>query len=1322
MDPTQDNNRFELPKFSSPEEELKYLRERVTEKEQKLWQEQQPADKEQIISGEVIAYSKAAPQEVLEEHLLLENPQYEAAVAHIGSLPHREKMRELYRILAERGILNALKIVEGQNNQHIEADFHRVLVEYIKTGGVLPGLEKERELSQLLHMTVFEVTLPFSGSQEGARETSFKEVILSMERFFIGMLPPEGARKENYGPISLELVLSNFSNDIVFYVAVREHMTDLFVKQLLGAFPSAKIEICHADYNIFNEFGASVASYAIPMTNFVYPLQVSDETEGDPITTVLNSFTKIERNGEGAAIQIIFYPDYERIAGKIKYAEDRIRQGVPLKKAIDIPLSIGGMMVKSLGELFTAKAKKEKSQQDLDREKVERDQGEKAITLMDEKLKSPLLRADLRVVVSAATRERADAIRTSIEASLNQFNRPQGGGLKFIRAEKGKLQEVIHDFTFRENNDSDVLILNTKELATLYHFPSAVSQKDAPQLKTVKASDAPAPSDLPSDGTLLGQNVYRGESRDIRLTKADRLRHLYVIGQTGTGKSVFLKNLIIQDILAGNGVCFIDPHGVDVQDVLAAIPKERIEDVIYFDPTYMARPFALNMLEYDITKPEQKIFVVNEMLSIFRKLYEAIPESMGPAFEQYFRYSTLLVMEDPETGNTLLEIPRVMADPAFRNLKLSRCKNPIVVQFWRDIATKTSGDSGLANMIPYITNKFDIFLNNDVMRPIIAQEKSSFNFREIMDGKKILLVNLAKGKLGEINANLLGLVLVGKFLMAAMSRVDSFGKEKLPDFYLYIDEFQNITTDSISAILSEARKYGLSLNVAHQFIAQLDEDIKKSVFGNVGSMVVFRVGTEDAEFLEPQFAPIFKASDIMKIENYNAYVKMLMNGKPVSPFNLQVPPPHKGHTEIVEQLKNLSYLKYGRDRKLVDDAIMSRYLSMSPTKPVEAPRAQTLPRAPAPPLPPSVVFQPATQLAQAPLPAQILLGQQSQSSVAPPQLVPPPPSISPPQNLGGQAPVTTPSPVVAAVSLDISADNRLKFEARTTTRADGTVFHVGDWVKFKPRTDGVDMPSYPFQVLDFSPFGDRVVTQRTKKGNSGVGLDEIEHALPPGQAAAQSPSGAQKPKKVTEEARELVAKTDAGGVPLYYTEGFKRILAENNIPYNDDMTPTGGIERIREKITREDRALASPGKDPVPQEDLSARTEKNVQEELTGESPNTVTAKPWSKVHAAAPLPELSSLEPTMLPFQTHPVDFPPILARPKSDVGGDERPNILPPLDFGADSQTTPALLLRPMPETKTPVAHPPVRVAAPASAGVTPQVTEPAPAPRPDPYREPI
>jgi type IV secretory pathway TraG/TraD family ATPase VirD4 len=258
-------------------------------------------------------------------------------------------------------------------------------------------------------------------------------------------------------------------------------------------------------------------------------------------------------------------------------------------------------------------------------------------------------------------------------------------------------------------------------------------------------------------------------------------------------------------------------------------------------------------------------------------------------------------------------------------MKVANCKNPVVVQFWKEIAEKAGGEASLANIVPYITSKFDVFLANDIMRPIVAQEKSSFDFRKIMDEKKILLVNLSKGRLGDINANLIGLILVGKILMSALSRVDKLGVEDLPPFYLYIDEFQNITTNSISTILSEARKYKLSLNIAHQFIAQLQQEIKDAVFGNVGSMFVYRVGAEDAEFLEKQFSPVFTAKDIMNIDNYNFYTKMLVDGKTVKAFNVKANPAPKGNMSVVDNLKQLSYLTYGGDRAQIEEAILNKY-------------------------------------------------------------------------------------------------------------------------------------------------------------------------------------------------------------------------------------------------------------------------------------------------------------------------------------------------------------------------------------------------------------
>ncbi len=940
--------------FSSPEEELRYLRSLVAEKEQKFWQEQVPAKREEVVSQAINEYAKAPPPEA--EHFS-DNPEYETVVAHINSLPHREKMRELYAVLKEKGVLAAIQTTRGLNNPHIESDFHRVLVEYLHSGALIPGLEKETPVKRALQMTLYEVTLPQAGSRAGEDAPRFQDAITAMERLLLGIFPSDSDRAKNYPAMSFELANTNFSSDLVFAVAVPDTLKDLFVKQLLGVFSNAKIEENPGNYNIFNEFGASLGAVATSTNNFVYPIQYVDEAESDPLKVIIGAFSKIERDGEGAAIQFVVTPDGTHLDREIRRAIGKIRDGTPVRRATDIPLTFAGEAVKFFSDFVhtqmtdRAKEKEKEQKRGLD------GKAEMATKLLGEKIEHPLTRTQLRIVASAATRERAEVILSGIESAFNQFHRTDGNGLTWKRFSGNSAEKLFHEFTYRLPNDPDeTLVFNTKELSTLYHLPLSVTEKEAPQLKTLKAATAPSPVEVPMTGTLLGVNRHRGTEREIRMSKADRLRHFYVIGQTGTGKTSILKNMIIDDIKDSHGVCFIDPHGSDVQDILANIPKERVEDVIYFDPTYMPRPFGLNMLEYDGAHPEQKIFVVNELFSIFKKLYSSTPESMGPAFEQYFRNATMLVLEDPESGMTMLEISRVLADKKFRDLKLSRCKNPIVVQFWRDIAEKTSGESGLANMIPYITNKFDVFLSNDVMRPIIGQEKSSFNFRQIMDTKKIILINLAKGKLGDINANLIGLVLVGKILMAALSRVDSFGKQ-LPDFYLYIDEFQNITTDSISAILSEARKYGLSLNIAHQYIAQLDEGIKDAVFGNVGSMAVFRVGVEDAQFLEQQFAPIFTAHDLLKIDNYNCYMKMLMNGRPVPPFNLATLPPEKGTPEIVEQLKQLSYLKFGRDRETVDGAIMSKYLSMSTagktgeavtSRLVAAPTSTTTVRGPAP--------------------------------------------------------------------------------------------------------------------------------------------------------------------------------------------------------------------------------------------------------------------------------------------------------------------------------------------------------------------------------------
>jgi hypothetical protein len=771
-----------------------------------------------------------------------------------------------------------------------------------------------------LNMTLFEVTLPEKTDEE--KRGALKEVISSMEQFYSGMLSVEDAAGTGY--FTIELAVANHSDDFTFNVAVHDSKKSLFEKQMLSIFHNAKIVEKKDDYNIFNEKGATVASLARFTKNAIWPLKTYDQFDHDPLNSILNSFSKIDTHGEGAAIQILIKPQGESHNKRFKRTLDDILKGEKISEAISkndegVLKYVEGFF-KGLGSLAQSKEDKEKAE--ARKKEAAQNIDEISVEQIKLKMSSPVVAVNLRIVASADTEQEANQILGDIESSFNQFENTHGNKITFNRVKKGDLKGLLYDFTFRLVDDKNRLLTNLKELTSLIHFPATV-MKSSPHLKVAKSGSAPAPLELAKEGVILGVNRDRGVETKVFITPEDRLRHFYVIGQTGTGKTTLLKNMIGQDILNGEGVCMIDPHGSDVQDILALIPKHRYEDVIYFDPSYTERPMALNMLEYDRRFPEQKTFVVNELLSIFNKLFD-MKTAGGPMFEQYFRNAVLLVMEDPASGNTLLDVSRVLSNKAYRELKLSKCNNPIVVQFWKEVAEKAGGEASLANIVPYITSKFDVFLSNDIMRPIIAQENSSINFREIMDKKKILLVNLSKGRLDDINANLIGLIVVDKILMAALSRVDSLG-QNLPPFYLYIDEFQNVTTNSISTILSEARKYKLSLAVAHQFIAQLEEGIRDSVFGNVGSIAAFRVGADDAEYLEKQFSPTFTAKDIMSIDNRNAYLKMLANGRPVKPFNIETLPPPQGNKGIVEDIKQLSYLRYGRERTLVEAEIMDKY-------------------------------------------------------------------------------------------------------------------------------------------------------------------------------------------------------------------------------------------------------------------------------------------------------------------------------------------------------------------------------------------------------------
>ncbi len=909
--------------FTSPEEEIAHLRDQIREKEQQLEKRKSQQEKPESASFEappepgyeaVQEYADESEENVLSPEYRMGDQRASEIVLDLEPEPHDKQMDELLGVMINDGLKNTLKVVRELDDPHLEDDFHRVLVQYIKEGYPLDGVKEGTPRFKALHRRLFEVILTPEDEEDKQRQVS--ELISAMEQFYAGILSLSADEKPGDFTLTIEMAVEHASEEVSFYLSVPDSRSEMLEKQLLSLFPNASVNEVPNDYNIFNHDGVSIGSRAEPSNRAIFPLKTYEEFDRDPVNVLLNAFSKLKREGEGAAVQIVMQPAGRRFYKKYTQAVEDIEDGEDVSEAIDLSFSFAGEMWDTAKDMFW-------SSKDEDEDEVSGpgQKGQDAIERIQKKTNSPIQSTNLRLVTSAHSRPRAEKLLFDLESSFSQFEEPHGNSLSFERVKKKQEEEFFHQYVFRLFDSSFELPLNVEELSSLVHFPVR-DIEESRELKQSKASKAPAPLDLPDEGLLLGVNEYRGEETDIRMMEKDRMRHFYTIGQTGTGKTNLLKNMIKQDIKNGHGCCFIDPHGSDVQDLLAHVPQERFDDVIYFDPAHTARPMGLNMLEYDTDYPEQKTFVVNEMMNIFDKLFN-MEQTSGPMFEQYFRNGTMLVLEDPSSGSTLLEVSRVLSDKQYRQRKIAASDNEVVNKFWVEIAEQADGQSSLENIVPYITSKFDNFLSNEIMRPIIAQQESSFDFREVMDNEKILLVNLSKGRLGDINANLIGLILVSKILMAALSRVDMPENERKP-FYLYMDEFQNISTDSISAILSEARKYKLSLNVAHQYIDQLDDEIRDAVFGNVGSMAVHRVSSKDAEFMEDLYQPAFNKKDLMNVDNYNYFAKLLVDGEPVKPFSAKALPPTEGNKGQVEKLKEVSYLKYGRPRDEVEGEVMEK--------------------------------------------------------------------------------------------------------------------------------------------------------------------------------------------------------------------------------------------------------------------------------------------------------------------------------------------------------------------------------------------------------------
>lgn len=870
-------------------------------------------------------------------------------------------MEELLGILTERGFTAVMAALDRINNPHVEDDFHRFLVQYKAEGHVIPGLKKDDPIARALDFTLLEIAVPETGQDGG----SLSDIATKMEQWYQSVIPflvlPDPIflkdwkkRRSLYRDyFSIEVAVSESTEIATFYLAAPRARRDIFEKQLFANFPRARIVEHKDDYNMFNQVGYTAVAYGTLFRPAPLPIKTIERFSYDPLNVLLSSFAKITKEGEGAAMQMLVGGAGEYHMSRMFQVRKDLYAGGEGPKVFRTHKYLGNRSLLRRLLPMAAKGTQEFFKEAGDKKNEEGKPPNQA-EIINQKTKTALTGTNIRIVASARTKERAEAILSELEASFGQYeNLSEGNLFRFRRPEGARAKrELLRKFIWRLFDNSPLesfskalmnefsgdkvksplmqrspaMPLNLSELAALMHF-TLVGATSSREVKKAGAKLVPAPPNLPIHGITLGRNRYANVATDIHLTAEDRMRHFYTIGQTGTGKTNFLKSMIIQDIENGDGVAFIDPHGVDVQDVLSRIPPERYDDVIYFDPAYTARPMGLNMLEYDPRFPEQKTFVVDEMFQIFKKLYGDVPEAFGPIFEQYFRNATLLVLEDPETGSTLMDIARVLSDEDFRHLKLSRSRNPVVNHFWEEIAEQVRGEGDLRNVVPYITSKFDIFIANEIMRPIIGQQRSAFNFQDVMDNRKILLVNLSKGRLGDVNANLIGLIIVGKFLMAALGRSEYLSQNPAA-FYLYMDEFQNITTPTIATILSEARKYKLSLTMAHQFIKQLTPKIADAVFGNVGSMAVFRVGNEDAKFLESQFTPTFAAGDLLQLDNYNAALKMLAEGKPTPPFSMETIAFRSGDGAQTAALKQLSYQRYGKDREAIEAEIREKYKGM----------------------------------------------------------------------------------------------------------------------------------------------------------------------------------------------------------------------------------------------------------------------------------------------------------------------------------------------------------------------------------------------------------
>lgn len=731
----------------------------------------------------------------------------------------------------------------------------------------------------------------------------------------------KGFKARLYGQRHFAFEIVGVKGFVYFYAAVPISLVEVVKQAIVSAYPSARLEEA-PEHNIFSPVGklsGTVGGELSLKENYAYPIATYQDLKRDALQALLNALASLEKE-DGAGVQILMRPadpNWRKsalsFAGKKRKGSDK-KQGI-----LDISKDLATAFVKP-PEAKEDGGDKKKDLSSLD---------QSILDSIEDKTRYPGYEVLIRVVVSSNITQRSQAILNNLVAAFSLYDAPGKNGFKYTPA-KG-IDEFVTSYILRFFPQHKIqTVLNAVELATLFHFPD---QKSIPtsQLERQASKQVDAPRNVSDKGLLLGYNVFRGAKKPIRLALHDRQRHMYAVGQTGTGKSTFLENLALQDMLDGGGFAFVDPHGDTVESLLAMVPRERTEDVIYFSPSDMDYPMGLNLFEFQ--SADQKDFLIQEALNMLYKLYDPQHQGiMGPRYEHLFRNAALTVMADPN-GGTFVDIPKLFRDQQFVKQKLQYVKDQNVLEFWQKEMPQSQRSNEFGEVVSWFVSKFGAFLSNEMMRNIIGQTKSAFNLRDVMDDGKILLVNLSKGRLGELNSKLLGMIFVMKFQAAAMSRAN-IPESQRKDFALYVDEFQNFSTDSFATIMSEARKYHLNLIVANQFTTQLTDEIRDAVFGNMGTIVAFRIGQPDVEALSRYFQPTFDGNDLVRIPNYNTIIRTLIGGVPTQPFSMAtLPPLGSPNYKLAEALKKLSAAKYGRPKGAVEKEIFARIATKEIPKP-----------------------------------------------------------------------------------------------------------------------------------------------------------------------------------------------------------------------------------------------------------------------------------------------------------------------------------------------------------------------------------------------------